>query len=189
MDGVDDTLRPRLVYLVAADRADELLGPLHSHFASAPEVAVMVERRGHDRDQPAPPNRVQRRAPVAERDAARMVPPGLRRDAAHVRLVQPMQPVRRVHEATDMQELVRLSIATEPAAVSELWWRVGERVRTRLRLQVGAYAVDRLTSQMLGRILDELPGYDPRQLPLASWLDQVVDRYAIDLSANGDLAA
>ena len=179
---------PRLVYLVDAERA-ELVEPLRSHFAGEPEVVVVVERRGRDRDRPAPPDRVQRRAPVAVRDAVRAVQPELLRDAALVRLVQPMQPVAREHETTDIQELVRRSIANEPAAVSELWWRIGERVRTRLRLQVGAYMVDGHTSQVLGRILDELPGYDPGRAPLASWLDQVVDAYAIDLVANGALAA
>ena len=179
---------PRLVYLVDAERA-ELVEPLRSYFAGEPEVAVVVERRGRDRDRPAPPDRVQRRAPVAVRDAVRAVPPELRREAAHVSLVQPMQPVAREHEMTEIHELVRRSIATEPAAVSELWWRIGERVRTRLRLQVGAYLVEGHTSHVLGRILDELPTYDAGRSPLASWLDQVVDGYAIDLAANGGLAA
>ena len=49
--------------------------------------------------------------------------------------------------------------------------------------------VEGLTSQVLGRILDELSGYDPGRAPLASWLDQVVDAYAIDLAANGRLVA
>ena len=181
-----DDPEPRLVYLVDAGRA-ELVEPLRAHFAGEPEIVVVVERRGRDTAE-SPPQR-KRRAPVAERDPVRAVPPELRREAAHVRLVQPMQTVARVHEATEIQELVRRSIATEPAAVSELWWRIGERVRTRLRLQVGAYVAEGLTSQVLGRILDELPGYDPGRAPLASWLDQVVDAYAIDLVANGRLAA
>lgn len=181
-----DDPEPRLVYLVDAERA-ELVETLRAHFAGEPEVAVVVERRGRGEDES--PQRGKRRAPVAERDAVRAVPPELQREAAHVRLVQPMQTVAREHESTEIQELVRRSLATEPAAVSELWWRIGERVRTRLRLQVGAYVVEGLTSQVLGRILDELPGYDPGRAPLASWLDQVVDAYAIDLAANGRLVA
>jgi hypothetical protein len=126
---------------------------------------------------------------VAERDASRSVPPDLRRAADRVRLLQPMRPVRRVHETTGIRELVRSAIDGDPDAVSELWWRVGERVRTRLRLQVGPYQADALVPQVLGRILDELPGYDAARGPLAAWLDQVVDRYVIDQVANGGLAA
>lgn len=172
---------PRLVYLVDAERA-ELAEPLRAHFAGEPEVAVVVERRA--RREAGTQQRGRHRAPVAERDAARAVPPELRREATYVRLVQPMQSVARVHETTDIQELVRRSVAAEPAAVSELWWRIGERVRTRLRLKVGAYVVEGLTSQVLGRILDELPGYDPARAPLERWLDQVVDAYAIDFAAS-----
>jgi hypothetical protein len=172
---------------VAPERAAELLDPLRAHFAGEPEVAVLVERRA-EAGAP-PPSAQQRRAPVAERDPARNVPPELRRAAAHVRLLQPMTPVRRVHETTGIRELVRCGIEGDADAVSELWWRVGERVRTRLRLQVGPYAAESLVPQVLGRILDELPDYDPARTPLAPWLDQVVDRYAIDHGVNGGLAA
>lgn len=172
---------PRLVYVVDAERA-ELAEPLRAHFAGQPEVAVVVERRA--RREAGTQQRERHRAPVAERDAARAVPPEMRREATYVRLVQPMQSVARVHETTGIHELVRRSVAAEPAAVSELWWRIGERVRTRLRLKVGAYVVEGLTSQVLGRILDELPGYDPARAPLESWLDQVVDAYAIDFAAS-----
>jgi hypothetical protein len=89
-------------------------------------------------------------------------------------------PPARVHEATDLHELVERSIATEPDAVSELWWRIGERVMARLRLQVGPFVAERAMSRLMGRILDELPDYDPQRELLSHWLDAVVDRYAID---------
>ena len=168
----------RIFCLVAQERAHELLAPLREHFAGEPQVAVLVERRrhGHARLMAAEP--VQRRAPVAERDPGRAVPSEL--DPGHLRLVQPLEPVRRVHETTDIHELVERSIATEPEAVSELWWRIGERVMARLRLQVGPFAAERATSRLMGRILDELPQYDAQREPLSHWLDAVVDRFAID---------
>ena len=44
--------------------------------------------------------------------------------------------------------------------MSELWWRVSERVLSRLRAAIGVFAAERATSQVLGRVLDELPAYD-----------------------------
>lgn len=171
----------RIFCLVAQERADELLGPLREHFAGEPQVAVLVERR-HGRSARLATDPVQRRAPVAERDPGRAVPSQLH--PGHLRLVQPLEPVRRVHETTDIGELVERSIATEPDAVSELWWRIGERVMARLRQQVGPFAAERATSRLMGRILDELPGYDAQREPLSHWLDAVVDRYAIDYHVN-----
>lgn len=91
-----------------------------------------------------------------------------------------MEPLRRTHEDTDMAELVGKSIATEPEAVSELWWRVSKRVLARIRLRLGHLAAENETSHVLGCLLDELPGYDPRREPLNFWLDAVADRYAAD---------
>ena len=150
-----DQQRARVFCLVPPERADVLLAPLREHFADEPQIAVMVERRtesqaGH------PPERGNPRAPVAERDPARAIPPQLHREARHLRLVQPMEPVRRTYEDAGLAELIERSVAAEPEAVSELWWRVCERV------------------------LDELPGYDPERPPLTAWLDVVVDRYCAE---------
>ena len=76
-----------------------------------------------------------------------------------------------------MAELIGRCLATEPDAVSELWWRVSHRVLARLRLGLGDFAAERATSHVLGRILDELPGHDPEREPLTLWLDAVVGRY------------
>jgi hypothetical protein len=164
---------PRLIYLLAPDRAEEL-ERLRARLADEPQAEVVVDRRERRR---ATPSRTQlrRRAPVAERDPARALP-DLQADG--VRLVQPLEPVGRVHEATSLDELVTRSLAAEPAAVSELWWRTGERAMTRLRLLVGRRRAERSTSQVLGRILDELPAYDAEDEPLEEWLDDVVDRFA-----------
>ena len=179
----EDEQRARFLCLVTAERADVLLEPLRGHFAADSLVDVMVERRTPDRHpQLAPRGRA--RAPVAERDPIRALPPELRPEARHLRLVQRMEPVRRTHEDTETADLVGKTLAAEPDATSELWWRVAERAQARLRLRLGAYAADGATSQVLGRVLDELPGYDPGCEPLTRWLDTVVDRYAAERAAR-----
>jgi hypothetical protein len=169
----------KIFYLVPPDRAASLVEPLREHFAGEPGVAVLVERRavgGSTRAQEP----VRSRAPVAERDPARALPPELRREARHLRLVQPMEPLRRTYEDVEIRELVGCSVAGEPEAVSELWWRISERMLARLRLAIGVFAAERATSQMLGRVLDELPGYDAERQPLNAWLDRVVDRFCAE---------
>ena len=90
-----------------------------------------------------------------------------------------MEPLRRTYEDAELGELIERSTASDPEAVSELWWRVSERVLTRLRMAIGVFAAERETSAMLGRMLDELPGYDRGQ-ELERWLDRVVDRFCAE---------
>ena len=176
-----DEQRPRVFCVVAPGRADVLLAPLREHFAGEPRVAVLVERRTAAGERPAGDARSARpRATVAERDPVRALPLELHPEAGHLRLVQPMEPVRRIHEDAEMAEVIDRCLATEPDAVSELWWRVSHRVLAKLRLGLGDFAAERATSHMLGRILDELPGHDPEREPLTVWLDAVVDRYCDD---------
>ena len=165
----------RIFYLVPPERADALLDPLREHFAAEPHIEVLVERRAAAAGAGA-----RSRAPVAERDPARALPPELRPEARHLRLVQPMEPVRRTYEDVEIGELIERSIAGEAEAVSELWWRISERVLARLRLAIGVFAAERATSQLLGRVLDELPGYDAARQPLTTWLDRVVDRFCAE---------
>jgi hypothetical protein len=177
-----DTERPRLVCVVPSERADVLLPPLREHFAHEPLVAVVVERRspsrtGHLLD---PTGEAHRRAPIAERDPVRALPPELRHEARQVRFVQRMEPLRRTHEDTDIADLIAKCLAVEPEAVSELWWRIAERVLARVRLRLGHHATEASAREILGRILDELPGYQPEREPLTVWLDAVVDRYGED---------
>jgi hypothetical protein len=117
-----------------------------------------------------------RRAPIAERDPAVLVPPELRRD---VRVVQRLAPLGRAQESASTSDLVRAAVASDPEAVSELWWRLSGRALARLRRRLGAAADEEDTSRLLGRILDELPAHDPAR-PLEPWLDAVVDRYALN---------
>ena len=182
--GRPDTEHPRLVCVVRADRANVLLPPLREHFAHEPLVAVVVERRTPTgkRRLLDPVGQRHRRAPIAERDPGRVLPPALRHEARHLRLVQRMEPLRRTYEDTDVADLVGKCLAVEPEAVSELWWRVSERVLARLRLRLGQLAAEDAARHILGRILDELSGYRAEQEPLTAWLDAVVDRYAEDRS-------
>jgi hypothetical protein len=176
--------RARLVYLIDPGWGDALLPALRDHFAREPQVAVLVERRGEAAAAPpADPTHRVHRAPVAERDAARSLPPELRLGAGHLRLVQPLAPVGRAHEDTDLRELVARTLALEPAAAAELWWRIAPRVLARLELGLGTVPGGSSARVLLGRILDELPGYDPAHERLTVWLDRLVDRYARAYSA------
>jgi hypothetical protein len=168
----------RIFYLVPPDRASTLLQPLRAHFAAEPQVEVLVERRGNPGDG-VTREPVRSRAPVAERDPARALPPELRPEARHLRLVQPMEPLRRTYEDAEIGEVIERTVAADPEAVSELWWRVSERVLMRLRMAIGVFATERETSAMLGRMLDELPSYDRGQ-ELEPWLDRVVDRFCAE---------
>ncbi len=145
--------RPFLFCLVPADRADTLLTPLREHFASQPQVAVLVEQRAPEGDQRRadPEVRGHARAPVAERDPQRALPPTLRPAARGLRFVQRMEPVGRTHEATDTSELLALSRAEDTGAVSELWWRFSGRVLARLRSRLGEAAAEAATAER-GRI-------------------------------------
>lgn len=185
-DGPARSLDPqsrRVFCVVAAERADVLLAPVREHFAREPRVTVLVERRASSAGErpAAEAARPRPRAPVAQRDPVRALPPELHPEARHVRLVQPLAPVGRALEDTQTAELVERCLASEPAAVSELWWRVSQRVLARLRRRLGDFAAERETSRVLGRLLDELPGHDPEREPLTQWLDAVVDRYSAEL--------
>src|SRR4051794_17161391 len=172
--------RARLVCLVHPQRATVLLPALRGQFAREPLIEVLVERRrptGQMR--PADPSRApMRRAPVAERDAVLALPPELRHEAPHLRLVQPLAILGRTHEDTDIGALVASTLAMDPDATSELWWRVWPRVLARLELTLGRNPDLRTARSVLGRILDELPTYDAASASLTTWLDRVADRYA-----------
>jgi hypothetical protein len=163
----------RLFYLVDPRADGALLPSLRCHFEPERRVAVLEERR-HATAAAAP--RRHRRAPVAERDPARGLPPELRHAAHDLRLVQPMAPLGRSHEDSALDLLVARAVALEPEATSELWWRLAPRALARLAARAGGGA----TPALMGRILDELPGYDAARGPLSPWLDAVVDRFAAE---------
>jgi hypothetical protein len=100
-----------------------------------------------------------------------------------MRLVQPMAALGHLHQDTGLLELVERTVAMEPAATTELWWRVSPRVLARLALKMSAADEAATVRAMLGRVLDELPRYKPGGEPLPTWLDTVVDRFAEEHTA------
>jgi hypothetical protein len=178
----------RFIYcLVPASRADTLLEPLRAHFADDPHVTVLVERRKPEARQPhwiPGTEHPRRRAPAAERDLVRALPPRLRRDARHLRFVQRLEPVSARHQETTPTDLVHAIREGDAEAASELWWRFAERIQLRVRARLGEAAAATAERTVLGRILDELDDYDPHAKPLPAWLDDVVDRYALEVGTS-----
>ena len=72
--------------------------------------------------------------------------------------------------------------------MSELWWRVSQRVLARLELRFGHFATG-AAHHVLGYIVDELPAFEPQQQPLNAWLDAVVDHHAQECSDDAVRAA
>jgi hypothetical protein len=169
--------------LIPPDRADELLAPLKRHYAGDPALEVLVERR-RGSDAPrflAPVEQRHRRAPVAQRDLSGSLPERYREEADVLRFEQRMQPLGGQHQATSTDDLAAAVRAGDPDAASELWWRVNERVRMRLRAHLGDVEGPRAESRILGRILDEVDGYEPDpDRAFTAWLDDVVDRFAAE---------
>src|SRR5437764_568542 len=126
-----DGRAPASLFLLVDPRsAHVLLPPLQDHFRLEPHVTVLVERRTSGERGPSPheADRPRRRAPVAERDPVRALPSSLRLAARDVRLVQPMPPLGRTHEDSDLGALVAGAVVMDPGATAELWWRVAPRV-------------------------------------------------------------
>jgi hypothetical protein len=180
---VDQHQHPHIYCLVPPDRADELLAPLRRHFGDDPALAVLVERR-RGPDTPrflAPVEQRHRRAPVAQRDLAGTLPDRFRDDPDVVRFEQRLQPLGGHHQATTTEDLVAAIRAGDADAASELWWRINERVRMRLRARLGDVEGPRAEGKVLGRILDEVERYEHEpDRAFTTWLDEVVDRFAAE---------
>jgi hypothetical protein len=118
---------------------------------------------------------------VAERDLVPSLPERLREEADGLRFEQRMQPLGGVHQGTPAEQLITAIQDGDPDAASELWWRINERVRMRLRVRLGDVEAARAERHVLGRVLDALQGYeqDPDR-PYTVWLDDVVDRFAAE---------
>jgi hypothetical protein len=168
---------PGKVYcLVPPARADALMRPLKLHFARQPAVEVLIERRRGDA--PPSPGSMTHRAPVAERDIALVLPPHLQSEAPHLRLIQPLVPVTRTHGDRDPASLITEALALDPEATSELCWRLSTLAQNRLAVDLGRAPTPADTRRLLGRILDQLPTYDPAAGSLPEWLNAILDGYA-----------
>ena len=177
---------PHIYCLIPPDRADDMLAPLRRHFAGDPALEVLVERR-RGSDAPrflAPVEQRHRRAPVAQRDLAGLLPDRFRDEPDVVRFEQRMRPLGGRHQATTTENLVAAVRAGDADAASELWWRVNERVRMRLRARLGDVEGPRAEGKILGRILDEVERYEHEPgRGFTAWLDEVVDRFAAERPA------
>ena len=186
-DAVDQQQQPHIFCLIPPDRADELLGPLRRHYAGDPALEVLVERR-RGSDAPrflAPVEQRHRRAPVAQRDLAGSLPERYREEAKALRFEQRMQPLSGRLQSTSTDDLVAAVRSGDPGAASELWWRVNERVRMRLRARLGEVEGPRAEGKVLGRILDEIEHHErDADRSFSAWLDDVVDRFAAERLAG-----
>jgi hypothetical protein len=118
---------------------------------------------------------------VAQRDLTGSLPSRFRDEAGALRFEQRMRPLGGAHQRTATDDLPAAVRAGDPDAASELWWRVHERVRMRLRARLGDVEGPRAERHVLGRILDALERYehDPGR-PFTVWLDEIVDGFAAE---------
>lgn len=179
--------RPSVFCLVAPERAGDLLAALAAHFAGDPAVTVLVDRRAPRarRTEADLPPAADKRAPIVARGLLAELPPELRGAPGDVRFVQRLEPVDRKYADVDMAALLELSAAEDADAVSELLWRVQERVRVRLRRRVAPDDLDAAAVAVWGLVLDALAVRVPESTEVGHWLDAIVDRYA----ATGSAAA
>lgn len=161
-----------VIYCLVPERLkEELLGDLRAHYASDDRVHVIVDRRLGERRKSARgglPSRSaaedsedrrsgrDRRRPVLPRwfDA---LPPALAARAEGVRFVQRMLPVSGSLTGAGVEEIVAAVRAENPEAPTELYWRVYERIHSRLCVLLGnPEAADKAAPTAFGRVLDAI---------------------------------
>lgn len=189
--------------LVPPELADELLDPLREHYASEPSVDVIVERRmgprrsGLDRralNLAVPPEVVARRSgrdrrSVADRRSPQIprtiteLPPELSAHAEKIRFVQRLPAVSRGTESLELARLIHAIQQGDPEAPTEFYWRMFERVYSRLRHLRGRYSnPDKHMPAVFGRLLDGIGDWDSRNgEPFHEWLYEIVDAFAAEL--------
>lgn len=185
--------------LIPAALSATLLEPLRAHYANDPRVAVISEQRegsrrsgtdrrgltlepesdrrrsGRDRRQ-----RADRRSPQIPRQLSGL-PPELAAHAGHIRWTQRLAPVSRGTESLPLPELVAAIRTGEAGAATEFYWRMFERVYSRLRQQLGRYTnPDEHMPPVFGRLLDRMEDHDPED-SFDEWFYGVVDDFAADL--------
>ena len=157
--------------LVPEELKDELLGDLRAHYASDDRVHVIVDRRKGERRKGIRgglPSRSaeeetedrrsgrDRRRPVLPRwfDA---LPPKLAKRSEGVTFVQRMLPVTGELTGATEDEIVAAVRAGNAEAPTELYWRVYERIHSRLCVLLGAPSLaDKAAPTGFGRVLDTL---------------------------------
>lgn len=161
-----------VIYCLVPERLkDDLLGDLCAHYATDDRVRVIVDRRKGERRKSIRgglPSRSaeedsedrrsgrDRRRPVLPRwfDA---LPPKLARRAEGVTFVQRMLPVSGQLSGAEVDEIVEAVRAGDPEAPTELYWRVYERIHSRLCVLLGDPAsADKAAPTAFGRVLDAI---------------------------------
>ena len=185
--------------LIPPDLSEELLEPLRAHFADDPTVEVIVDRRlrqrrsGVDRRAliTAPPDLLQKRSGRERRESPDRRRPQIPRkltlpDAvgAHserVRFVQRLPAVAQGGvQSVSLYELVLLIQDGHPDAPTEFYWRMFERVYSRLRSILGRYSrPDEHMPGTFGVLLDRVHEWMPgAERSFEDWLYGVVDAHA-----------
>jgi GrpB-like predicted nucleotidyltransferase (UPF0157 family) len=186
------TVAGRLVIycIVPEPLAEGLVGDLRAHFAPDDRVQVLVDRRKRERRASARgglPSRSaaeenedrrsgsDRRRPVLPRLLDSM-PPALAERAEGVRFVQRMLPVSGGLTGLDVPDVVARVREGDPEAPTELYWRIYERVHSRLCVLLGVpEQADQAAPVAFGRILDALEDPANAAAPFDALLYDAVD--------------
>jgi GrpB-like predicted nucleotidyltransferase (UPF0157 family) len=185
--------------LVPEQLKADLLGDLRAHYASDDRVHVIVDRRKGERRKGIRgglPSRSaaediedrrsgrDRRRPVLPR-WFEALPPKLAKRAEGVTFVQRMLPVTGELTGASEDDIVEAVRAGNPEAPTELYWRVYERIHSRLCVLLGAPSeADKAAPAGFGRVLDALEDRDNDHRALDDLLYQ-----ALDIAFGGASAA
>lgn len=185
--------------LIPPDLAEELLEPLREHFADDPTVDVIVEHRvrqrrsGVDRRalQVAPPDMVKKRSGRERRQNLDRRRPQIPRHldlpdtvAAHADRIRFAQRLPAVGagdvQALSLHELVLRIQQGDDEAPTEFYWRLFERVYSRLRAILGRYSrPDEHMPGVFGELFDRIDEWVPgAERSFDEWLYGVVDERA-----------
>jgi hypothetical protein len=184
--------------LIPPELAGELLEPLREHFAADPAVDVIVDRRiGHRRSgvdrrslMVASPDVVQKRSGVDRRRLAGRRAPQIPRNlelpaeaAVHADRIRFAQRLTALSGGTielSMHELILRIQQGDPEAPTEFYWRLFERVYSRLSTALGRYArPDEHMAATFGVLLDHVHEWMPgAERSFDDWLYSVLDAHA-----------
>lgn len=165
--------RTELYCLVPRHLADAVLDPLRDHFAPQ-GIAVIIEKR--DKKQKVSFDIRKQRAMHIPRSITEELPAEVEDHRDDVKLVQRMGPAGVELADTHLLVVISKVLDGDGMASSELIWRVNARVLARLdRLHGEAFAARHIEAA-LGRILDNLGGFDGEdETEFLHWVDRVVD--------------
>jgi GrpB-like predicted nucleotidyltransferase (UPF0157 family) len=199
-----DEVRHLIYCLVPEHLQEELLGDLRTHFAGDDRVRVIVERRKRERRASARggmPSRsreeeVQDRRSGTDRRRPALprwfdvLPPHLARRAEGVKFVQRMLPNTGILAGMDVLGVVEQVRNQHPEAPTELYWRIYERVHSRLSLLLGdPETAEKQAPTGFGHILDAIENSDSEIKDFDTLLYDTLDRAFEDVAAKEEEAA